>query len=181
MVKVFLIQFLYIIIIFFISADIITQPRETRWFFWKNLLNKTGLIYLTASTITKLTMWYKIVEKKVTRLFAIVFDMFLLWYIITFIYYSFALNPKIEQTYQGLFLFIYLGLTGNALLTLMGFNLWVKKVKKRRVVLSILVLNVTSYIYLLIWKLATKKIWPGSFKIFNAMMYFLPLNIYLCV
>lgn len=95
LVKVFAIQLLYLIIMFYISCTIILEPRTTRWFFWKNLLNKTGLLFVLASLITKLCMRYGLLEKQVTRMFALLLDVALLKYIIIFIYYSFAMDPKI--------------------------------------------------------------------------------------
>ena len=98
LVKVFCIQLLYLIMIFYISCLIVNQPRESRWFFWRNLLNKTGLLFIFMSFIAKLCMRYQVMDKQITRMFALALDLYLLKYVVIFLYYSIAMDPKVQQT-----------------------------------------------------------------------------------
>lgn len=60
-------------------------------------------------------------------------------------------------------------------------NLWIKKIKRRRVFLSVVLVNITSYVFLLVLKVTTKNVWPGAFNNLRIMLCYLPLNIYFCV
>ena len=44
-----------------------------------------------------------------------------------------------------------------------------------------MLINLTSYVFLTLLKLATKHIWPGAFNTLKIMAVFLPANVYFCV
>lgn len=124
---------------------------------------------------------YNMLDKIITKLLALLLDFYLAKYIVTYLYYLFAWDAKIQQTYQGLFLFIYIGLYATVNLTLLGINLWIHKIKKRWVILSLILINLTSYIFLMLLKMCTKSLWPGSFNTFSPLVNFFPISIYLVI
>lgn len=126
-------------------------------------------------------MRHNMLDKIITKLLALLLDFYLAKYIVTYLYYLFAWDAKIQQTYQGLFLFIYLGLYVTVNVTLLGINLWIHKIKKRRVFLSFILINMTSYLFLKLLKMSTKSLWPGSFNTFGPLINFLPISIYLVI